>query len=264
MVLIINNAKILMEKFKAIDNANSKNTYFVEKHVTREILKNVHEYLKFIAGSITTGMTMQADIVTGKLDRSTLFIQNSIKYDLPLEIPNSDMVMIFDNEKNSLKLRIDKLKNGLKISFLSSSQMEYLNFGEINIYPDQIEYITISKDSDMDKITNCFMLMGLFKVLLTKITKKTIKYEYKKATKQQKKREINKIQSDFKFITLNYMSLDDIQTLFKYEKPSIVGSKKQPHNRKDFERTLKDGRKVKVKEAKINGGADATRFYNVK
>ena len=53
------------------------------------------------------------------------------------------MVMIFDNEKNALKLRIDKYKTGLKISFLASAKDEYLNFGEIKISNDQIEYITI-------------------------------------------------------------------------------------------------------------------------
>ena len=264
MTLDINSAKNIMQKFRQIDNAFSKNTFFVEKNITYEILKNVHEYLNHIAGSITTGMTMQASLTTGKLDRSTLYIQNKSNYKLPLKIPFSDMVMIFDNEKNALKLRIDKYKTGLKISFLASAKDEYLNFGEIKISNDQIEYITIDNDSDMDKLTNCFMILGLFKTLLIKITEKEIRYEFRKATKQQKKREINKIQSDFKFITLDYMSLSEIQTLFKYEKPTIAGAKKEPHDRSGFTRKLKDGRKVEVKEAKINGGAEAVRFYNIK
>lgn len=253
----------LLQKFRSIDNANSKNTFYVEKNITKEILKNVHEYLNDIAGSITTGRALKVTGDNEILDRSRLYIQNNNRFSLPLKIPYSDMVMIFDNEKNTLKLRIDKDKDGIKISYVSSNNKEYLNFGEINISINQIEYISIDHDTDLNKITNCFMIMGLFKFLLEKLLYKNIEYETRKATKQQKNREINKVQSDFKFITLNYLSLTEIQTLFKYEKPLVAGSKKEPHNRRKFERTLSDGRKVEVKEAKVNGGAETVRFYNI-
>lgn len=254
----------LLQKFKSIDNANSKHTFYIEKHITKEILKSVHEYLNDIAGSITTGRTLKVAGDKEILDRSRLYIQNNNRFSLPFKIPYSDMVMIFDNEKNTLKLRIDKIPDGLKISYISLNNVEYLNFGEINISINHIEYISIDHDTDLNKITNCFMILGLFKFLLDKLLYKNIQYETRKATKQQKKREVNKVQSDFKFITLNYMSMTEIQTLFKYEKPLIAGSKKEPHNRRDFERTLKDGRKVQVKKAKVNGGADAVRFYDVR
>lgn len=109
-----------------------------------------------------------------KVDHSILYIQNNQKFSLPLDIPFSDMVMIFDNEKHTLKLRIDKNKEGLKISYVSSNTKEYLNFGEVNIYHHQIEYITIDNDTDLNKVTSCFMILGLFKTLLENLINKKI------------------------------------------------------------------------------------------
>lgn len=60
------------------------------------------------------------------------------------------------------------------------------------------------------------------------------------------------------------MSLDEIQTLFKYQPSKISGTKKEPHDREGFIRTLKDGRKIKVKKTQVNGGKETSRFYYVK
>ncbi|WP_180099735.1 hypothetical protein [Acinetobacter sp. YH12153] len=102
-----------------------------------------------------------------------------------------------------------------------------------------------------------FIILGMIKALFEKLLNKKYKYELKQPTKLMKKRKVQPIKTSFKYISLDYLSLEEIKTVFKYESRNIQGTPKAPHDRSAHIRKLKSGKEVLVKSSKVRGGKNS-------
>lgn len=253
------------------DSRDSKNVFFISPEVTKQIQVSVLPYVNdafeyLLATTITADKSLvYADVVGG------VIIDNSECLGLDFTYPHDEQVICFDaGESRLLRLHIQKNKNEVSINFTITVNGTYNDVGIITYNENKIvlkspHNFRISGYSDyVERSKKFFILIGMVKCIFERLLSKKYKYELKHATKTMKKRRVQPIKGSFKYISLDYMSLGEVETLFRYESRNIQGTQKSPHDRMAHVRTLKSGKVVMVKSSRVRGGSKTTKIVHVK
>ncbi|WP_180061813.1 MULTISPECIES: hypothetical protein [unclassified Acinetobacter] len=254
------------------DSRDSKNHFFIAENVTNEIqlsilplLNNYFDYLN------QNGVKADSDSSYKRIVGGVSVENNNEVFDLDFLYPYPDQVVSFESEQGRLlRLYILKQEKEVFINFTMSEKGVHNDVGIIIYDQNTINlrspenFVSSSDPSGVDRSRKFFIILAMVKALFEKLLNKKYKYEVKHPTKMMKKRKAQPIKTSFKYITLDYMSLDEIKTVFKYESRNIQGTAKSPHDRASHIRKLKSGKEVLVKSSKVRGGAKVAKFVNIK
>lgn len=253
------------------DSRDSNNVFFISPEVTRQIEISILPYLKDALNYLSSAkMTADKALVYANVIGGVI-IDNDDCLGLDFPYPHDNQVVCFDaGEKRFLRLFIEKIKNDISINFTITIDGVYTDVGII-IYNEKQIVLKSPKNFRLDghsdyveRSKKFLIILGLVKCIFERLLSKKYKYELRKATKVLKKRKIQPIRNDYKYISLDYMSLDEIKTIFKYENRNTQGAPKAPHDRSAHIRKLKSGKEVLVKSSKVRGGSKTVKFVNIK
>lgn len=254
------------------DNRDSKNHFFIAENVTNEIQLSILPLLnKYFDYLYQNGVKADSDSSYKSIVGGVLVENNNEVFDLDFLYPYPDQVVSFESEQGRLlRLYILKQEKEVFINFTMSEKGVHNDVGMIIYDQNTINlkstenFVPSSDPSGVDRSRKFFIILAMVKALFEKLLNKKYKYEVKYPTKMMKKRKAQPIKTSFKYITLDYMSLDEIKAVFKYESRNIQGTAKSPHDRASHIRKLKSGKEVLVKSSKVRGGAKVAKFVNIK
>lgn len=253
------------------DKVESNNNFFISEKITKEIqvsvlplLNEIFTYLDQVGIKEDQNMRY-ANIVGG------VYVENNEVFGLDFTFPYADQVVSFDfGEGRLLRMSIKNIPEIVSINFTMTENGTYNDVGIIEYNKETISFKSpqnFNKDGKkqfLERSRKFFIILSMVKVLFEKLLNKKYKYELRQPTKAMKKRKVQPIKTSFKYISLDYMSLDEIKTLFKYESRNIKGTEKSPHDRASHIRKLKSGKEIVVKSSKVRGGASVSKLTHIK
>lgn len=258
----------VLDACRLADSKESKNIYFISQKVTEQIQESILPYMTVSSDYLVDNPVIPCKKLSYGDAVGGVEVLNADILGMDFPIPNKDQVICFDGgESKLIRVYVRQEKDQVDIIYTISADSKYLDVGIIEIFKDKIIFASPSfgKEKNLNPQTmKFFIALAMVKFLFEKLLNKNYKYELRKATKFLKKRKVQPIKSDYKYISLDYMSLDEIKTVFKYESRNIQGSPKAPHDRSAHIRKLRSGKEVLIKSSKVRGGSKAVKFVNVK
>lgn len=249
---------------KKADSIQSNNTYYINSNVVSAIDAELESYVVNLTKSVLGGaLIFDPEIVEGHVGGGKFAIQEDMGLDFKL--PHKDMVVYFDFSNGRLMRCALRQGNGFWDAFYTLTyNEEYMGVGTFSVGDADVSLKTVCNlKKNSREVEICISVLALLKALIEKLLTRHYEYELRKPTKRLKFKKTQKIQSPFKYIDLNYMSLGEVKTLFKYEESEVRGTPKSPHERMGHIRRLRSGRTVQVKPSAVKGGSNKKTFTNI-
>lgn len=266
-----------------IAEQDSKNVYLISNEILHLMEEKIFEIDNdFISNKLKKSIVQinQSTVNAVSSNRSdTVSFYGFENIDFDFVAPHKNQIIIIDCGKGvTIRSHINfENSNKWEMKATSANKDEFLGLYGVAVNDGVMTFLSNNVFVDMSKnplimfdgidemeLIKLLSVVTIAKILFDRILHQGHKYEIRKATKQMKKRDKHKVQTPYRYISLDYASLDEVKNQLKYDHNIGTSSEKSPHDRRSHIRKYKNGKEVVVKSSHIKGGSGVVTVTEIK